>query len=91
MPTYAYHCENCKTNSEFSQKITDEPLKICPSCEMPSLKRGPGGGIGLSLKGADFILPIMRKAPLLMKLKVLQQNAAPAVRINADKKIIFQT
>ncbi|QLH36197.1 MAG: zinc ribbon domain-containing protein [Parachlamydiaceae bacterium] len=56
MPTYAYHCENCKTNSEFSQKITDEPLKICPSCEMPSLKRGPGGGIGLSFKGSGFYI-----------------------------------
>lgn len=54
MPTYDYRCESCKTDHEISQKITDEPIKICPSCQKPSLKRGPGGGIGLLFKGSGF-------------------------------------
>lgn len=54
MPTYAYHCESCKANHEISQKITQEPLKVCPSCQKPSLRRGPGGGIGLVFKGQGF-------------------------------------
>lgn len=56
MPTYAYSCQNCKVNLEFSHKISDEPLKNCPSCLQPTLKRGPGGGIGLSFKGSGFYI-----------------------------------
>jgi putative FmdB family regulatory protein len=56
MPTYAYRCENCQTSHEISQKITEEPLIICPSCQEPALKRGPGGGIGLSFKGSGFYI-----------------------------------
>lgn len=56
MPTYDYHCESCKIHQEFSQKITDAPLKICPNCQKPTLKRGPGGGIGLAFKGSGFYI-----------------------------------
>lgn len=54
MPTYAYHCENCNVHHEISQKITDEPIKQCPACQKNSLRRGPGGGIGLAFKGSGF-------------------------------------
>lgn len=54
MPTYAYHCASCNANHDVSQKITEEPLKICPSCNKPTLKRGPGGGIGIAFKGSGF-------------------------------------
>ena len=32
MPFYEYECSNCKFYTEVMQKITDEPLKKCPSC-----------------------------------------------------------
>jgi putative FmdB family regulatory protein len=32
MPFYEYECQNCKFYSEVMQKISDEPLKKCPSC-----------------------------------------------------------
>lgn len=56
MPTYSYRCENCEEDHNFSQKITDDPHKICPSCQKDSLKRGPGGGIGLAFKGTGFYI-----------------------------------
>ncbi|MCC5831928.1 MAG: zinc ribbon domain-containing protein [Chlamydiales bacterium] len=44
MPTYDYTCEKCGHALEASQKISDEPLKHCPSCKNDTLKRGIGGG-----------------------------------------------
>src|SRR5262249_24673512 len=39
MPFYEYECSNCKFYVETLQKISDEPLKKCPSCEKPTLKK----------------------------------------------------
>ncbi|NQZ53291.1 MAG: zinc ribbon domain-containing protein [Piscirickettsiaceae bacterium] len=36
MPTYVYRCRDedvCNREFEVIQKITDEPLTICPSCD----------------------------------------------------------
>ena len=56
MPTYEYHCQNCKTRHTISHKITEEAKTMCPSCQQPSLKRGPGGGVGLSFQGTGFYI-----------------------------------
>lgn len=56
MPTYEYFCSHCKHAFEESHKITAEPLKTCPKCKKDSLRRGPGGGIGLSFKGEGFYI-----------------------------------
>lgn len=32
MPIYEYRCEACGAQHEIVQKITDEPLSVCPSC-----------------------------------------------------------
>ncbi len=39
MPFYEYECSNCKFYVEALQKITDEPLKQCPSCKKKTLKK----------------------------------------------------
>jgi putative FmdB family regulatory protein len=33
MPTYGYRCGSCGHEFEIRQKITDEPLKVCPVCQ----------------------------------------------------------
>lgn len=30
--TYEYQCRSCKHLWESEQRITDEPLRICPAC-----------------------------------------------------------
>ena len=52
MPTYEYACRNCSHRFETWQKMTDEPLTICPEC---------GGHIrrvlfpaGIVFKGSGF-------------------------------------
>ncbi|MDX1563653.1 MAG: zinc ribbon domain-containing protein [Gammaproteobacteria bacterium] len=39
MPIYEYRCEACGHTLDALQKISDDPLSDCPSCEEPELKR----------------------------------------------------
>ncbi|MEE4243612.1 MAG: zinc ribbon domain-containing protein [Desulfopila sp.] len=33
MPVYEYECNDCEKVFEVQQKISDEPIKICPECQ----------------------------------------------------------
>lgn len=33
MPTYVYRCDTCETQFELFQRMSDDPLDTCPSCE----------------------------------------------------------
>jgi putative FmdB family regulatory protein len=39
MPIYQYQCEACHRELEVLQKVSDEPLRDCPECGEPSLKK----------------------------------------------------
>jgi putative FmdB family regulatory protein len=39
MPIYEYRCEACGRQHEALQKISDKPLRACPSCGKRALKR----------------------------------------------------
>jgi putative FmdB family regulatory protein len=39
MPIYEYQCQGCGHHLEALQKINDAPLKKCPDCGRPRLKR----------------------------------------------------
>jgi len=39
MPFYEYQCEKCGHHLEVMQKVSDSPLKKCPECAKPALKR----------------------------------------------------
>jgi len=39
MPFYEYECSACKFYVEALQKISDPPLKKCPSCKKSTLKK----------------------------------------------------
>jgi putative FmdB family regulatory protein len=39
MPIYEYRCSKCGHELEALQKISDDPLKICPACEQDSLQK----------------------------------------------------
>jgi len=53
MPTYEYECEKCHHQFEQLQKITDEPVKVCPICG-GKVKRLISGGGGFLFKGNGF-------------------------------------
>ncbi|MEX2148941.1 MAG: zinc ribbon domain-containing protein [Steroidobacteraceae bacterium] len=39
MPFYEYQCATCRTYHEALQKITDGPLRKCPSCGKSTLRK----------------------------------------------------
>jgi putative FmdB family regulatory protein len=39
MPFYEYECQSCKYYTEVMQKISDPPLRKCPSCGKTTLKK----------------------------------------------------
>jgi putative FmdB family regulatory protein len=39
MPFYEYECANCRFYSEVMQKISDPPMKRCPSCGKNTMKK----------------------------------------------------
>jgi putative FmdB family regulatory protein len=49
MPTYDYECKKC----ERRQKMSDEPVAVCPECGSPA-QRLISGGAGVIFKGAGF-------------------------------------
>ncbi len=62
MPTYDYFCTACKHELETMQKITEAPLRTCPSCHSDTLSRRPGGGIGLAFSGDGFYATMYGKS-----------------------------
>jgi len=39
MPIYEYKCQNCGHYFEILQRISEEPLSICPECKKNALKK----------------------------------------------------
>ncbi len=39
MPIYEYACGECQHTLDALQKMSDEPLRDCPECGKPALKR----------------------------------------------------
>jgi putative FmdB family regulatory protein len=55
MPTYEYECVDCNYLFEEFQRITDQPISICPNCEGRT-KRLISGGTGFLFKGKGFYI-----------------------------------
>ncbi|MBS7327547.1 MAG: zinc ribbon domain-containing protein [Oxalobacter sp.] len=39
MPIYAYRCEDCGFAKDVLQKLSDTPLKTCPSCGKDAFRK----------------------------------------------------
>ncbi len=47
MPIYEYNCSKCGRHHEVMQKITDQPLAVCPDC---------GGELKKIISNTSFVL-----------------------------------
>lgn len=76
MPNYAYTCRQCGKESLIFQKITDEPLRVCPDCG-GELVRLLSGGAAVIYKGSGFYVNDYKK-------KDTQAAAGEKVAVNAN-------
>ena len=54
MPTYEYLCQSCGARFEAWQKITDDPIEVCPTCG--EHVRRIIFPVGLVFKGSGFYI-----------------------------------
>lgn len=52
MPTYTYRCNECGHQFDQRQRMSDDPLTICPSCD-GSIRRVVSS-VGVVFKGSGF-------------------------------------
>ncbi|HYU63550.1 MAG TPA: FmdB family zinc ribbon protein [Verrucomicrobiae bacterium] len=52
MPIYGYRCSNCGHEFEIQQRMSDEPLKVCPQCQGKLTKMVYPAGV--RFKGSGF-------------------------------------
>jgi putative FmdB family regulatory protein len=81
MPFYEYECANCKFYKEVMQKVSDAPLKKCPSCGKNALKKLVSAPV-FRLKGAGWYETDFK--PEIKKEKAESKDAAGEAK-PADK------
>ncbi|NKI71894.1 zinc ribbon domain-containing protein [Collimonas pratensis] len=59
MPIYAYRCEACGFAKDVLQKMSDEPLTVCPSCSKAEFKKQVTAA-GFQLKGSGWYVTDFR-------------------------------
>ena len=92
MPIYEYKCEACGYKFEKLQKISDDPLKICPSCEAPKLSKLVSAA-AFRLKGGgwyetDFKTSDRRNVSDSEQSKKTESSEKSASKESGDKKKI---
>ncbi|MEQ8230889.1 MAG: FmdB family zinc ribbon protein, partial [Gammaproteobacteria bacterium] len=59
MPIYEYLCDDCGHKLEILQRMSDDPLKTCPSCSHDALRKLVSAA-GFQLKGTGWYVTDFR-------------------------------
>jgi putative FmdB family regulatory protein len=78
MPTYEYECDACHHNFDEFQSFSDRPLRKCPKCGKPKLRRVFGAGGAVIFKGSGFYQTDYRSESYKAAAKAEQDGAKPA-------------
>lgn len=62
MPTYEYVCTDCANHWEEIQKISEDPIEVCPKCGKSTAKRQISGG-NFILKGGGWYADLYSSTP----------------------------
>jgi putative FmdB family regulatory protein len=54
MPTYEYRCQFCGQHVEAFQRMSEDPLVVCPHCGKEGLNRIVSGGAGVIYRGEGW-------------------------------------
>ena len=90
MPIYEYKCEACGYKFEKLQKISDDPLEICPSCGASKLSKLVSAA-AFRLKGGgwyetDFKTSDRRNVSESEQPKTTESSEKSASKESGDKK-----
>jgi putative FmdB family regulatory protein len=90
MPIYEYQCAACGHQLEAIQKFSDEPMKICPECRKPELRKLVSSS-AFHLKGGGWYVTDIRdkdkKKPETKDAAASSDNAAsPAPESKPETK-----
>lgn len=78
MPTYEYTCDACEHRFDEFQSFSEPPLKKCPECGKPKLRRLFGAGAAIVFKGSGFYQTDYRSESYKAAAKADQEAAKPA-------------
>ena len=82
MPTYEYQCDACDHNFDEFQSISEAPLKECPKCGQPKLRRVFGTGAAILFKGSGFYETDYRSESYKKAAKAEQEAAGKTTGSN---------
>jgi putative FmdB family regulatory protein len=80
MPTYEYLCKTCGDRFETWQKMSDEPLTVCPNCGADIHRVLFANGV--VFKGSGFYSTETRAQP--SETSSSEVSATPAASANGD-------
>jgi putative FmdB family regulatory protein len=60
MPIYAYKCESCGHAKDVLQKMSDDPLSVCPACGQATFRKQLTAA-GFQLKGSGWYVTDFRE------------------------------
>jgi len=89
MPFYEYECSHCKFYSEVLQKVSDTPLRKCPSCGKAGFKRLISAPV-FRLKGSGWYETDF-KSDKDKKRNLAGTDAEPKSEAKADAKTDAKT
>lgn len=81
MPTYVYKCAQCGHMFEARQRMSEDPLTDCPSCEASALRRVINN-VGIVFKGSGFYVTDNRNG----KNGSVSSNGSSAATKDGDSK-----
>lgn len=84
MPTYDYVCKDCGYQFEAFQKMSDEPLSVCPQCN-GEVKRKIGAGLSPIFKGSGFYVTDYKNAHSQQSAPATKNDSSPAKNDTAAK------
>lgn len=84
MPIYAYKCESCGHAKDVLQKMSDDPLTVCPACGQPSFRKQLTAA-GFQLKGSGWYVTDFREGSKPAATPAATEGASPAVAEPAAK------
>jgi putative FmdB family regulatory protein len=78
VPTYDYQCRACDHTFEHYQRMSEEPLRTCPSCGEHEVRRLIGSGAGIIFRGSGFYETDYRSESYRRGQKADQEPSCPA-------------